>query len=99
MTDPVWFHDVVWRERQISFPEISETWRPIEKLREWSVNETMEEADEWGRPPFASAEFLCRSMESPREAYLTVYMQVPYQGTETLPNRLRAQQATLVDLP
>ncbi|KAF7122798.1 hypothetical protein CNMCM5793_000908 [Aspergillus hiratsukae] len=78
---------------------ISETWRPIEKLREWSVNETKEEADEWGRPLFASAEFLCRSMESPREAYLTVYMQVPYQGTETLPNRLRAQQATLDDLP
>lgn len=33
------------------------------------------------------------------KAYLRIYMQVPCQGTETLPGRLRAQQATLVDLP
>ncbi|GES60440.1 hypothetical protein ATEIFO6365_0002095100 [Aspergillus terreus] len=52
-----------------------------------------------GRPPFGTAEFLCRSMESPNEAYLKIYMQAPYQGTETLPGRLRAQQATLVNLP
>lgn len=99
MSDPVWFHDAVWQERQISFPDTPETWKPIQKLQELSWSRTREEADEWGRPPFATAEFLCRSLESPSEAYLKIYMQVPYQGTETLPGRLRALQANLSDLP
>ncbi|KAL5356310.1 hypothetical protein BJX96DRAFT_171493 [Aspergillus floccosus] len=100
MPRPIWFHERLWVERLIQFPDSQTTWNPIEKLSESPSGETKEEADKWGRPPFRAAEFVCECVEDPAtQAYLTVYLQTPYLGTETLPARFRAEQATLQKLP
>lgn len=83
---------------------------PLEKPRaEWKVTQRLTESEsqmeagavqDGSRPSFAAAKFRCHDINDPsKEAFMRVYLQIPYAGTESEPAAERARQARMRFLP
>lgn len=69
-------------------------WKILEKLNERDYQVVKELYDEYGYYSFASTKLLCCDPEDPaQKAFMRIYLQVPYRGTEIDDPDTRGRQA------
>lgn len=70
-------------------------WTIVKKLSEAYHQLTERDVKNGQGPSYSQAKLLCRNIADPAEqAFMRIYMQIPYQGTEAEPPEDRAQQAS-----
>jgi hypothetical protein len=71
-------------------------WTVVQKLAEEPYQYTEQDVTLRGRgPPYSAARLLCENPNDPNQkAFMRIYMQIPYEGTEIEPPETRAQQAS-----
>lgn len=74
---------------------IPETWEIVEKIEEETVTQSEQNFIDGGGPAYVAGKFLCRpsGAQGPL-AFLRIYQQIPWPGTELQKASVRAAQAT-----
>lgn len=80
---------------QPSINFIPETWEIVEKIEEDTVTQSEQNSIGGGGPAYVAGKFLCRSSGAQGSlAFLRIYQQIPWLGTELRKPSVRAAQAT-----
>lgn len=70
-----------------------QTWVIVEKLEEWQSRSTKDETESLG-DSLVAGKFLCHRVEDPSKlAFMRIYVQIPYIGSELIKAEERAKQA------
>lgn len=95
MAERIFFHESVYGPGTIiSFEQpVRSQWTIVAKASEKISQVTQADTQDGLGPSYAAARFLCRSQDN-QQAFMRIYMQIPYQGTEFASHQVRAQQAT-----
>ncbi|PLB51034.1 hypothetical protein P170DRAFT_436118 [Aspergillus steynii IBT 23096] len=99
MSPATYFPEKLWLSKSITFSSpsspSSSTWIITRKINEKAYPFDEEDAKEFLEPPSACATFECTNSESAlQKGVMQVDMQIPYEGTEYLPESDRVKQAT-----
>ncbi|KAJ5567129.1 hypothetical protein N7535_006435 [Penicillium sp. DV-2018c] len=74
---------------------IHETWEIVEKIEEDTVTQSEQDFIDGGDPAYVAGKFLCRPSGAQGPiAFLRIYQQIPWLGTELQKPSVRAAQAT-----
>ncbi|KAJ5580149.1 uncharacterized protein N7459_006134 [Penicillium hispanicum] len=75
-------------------------WKVTQRLTEHESQMEAGAVQDGSRPSFAAVKFRCHDINDPsKEAFMRVYLQIPYAGTESEPAAERARQARTRYLP
>lgn len=95
---PTWFRKGIDTSTIISLDQhVLSQWKIVQKLNEHDFQLTEAEYQSGCRLSFATTKLLCRDpKDHTMHAFMRIYLQVLYQGTETDDANTRASQATTI---